>query len=83
MKIKFEVDLTPEEFRQAVGLPDVNQFYDEILTSTLDKMNSGEDGYDPYSLMQPLINNSLSGMEKFQTAMMAMMSNYMKAEKEQ
>lgn len=78
MKVKFEVDLTPEEFRQAFGLPDVNQFYEELLATTLEKMRAGEEGYDPFSLMQPAINNSFSGMEKFQETMMQMMTGYMK-----
>lgn len=78
MKVKFEVDLTPEEFRQAMGLPDVNQFYEELITTTLEKMKAGEEGYDPFSLMQPMITNSFSGMEKFQETMMQMMAGYMK-----
>lgn len=82
MKIKFEVELTPEELRQAMGLPDINQFYEEVLTSTLEKMKSGEEGYDPYSLMKPFIKNSFAGMEKFQAAMTSMVSNYMKKEKD-
>lgn len=79
MKVRFEVDLTPEEFRQAMGLPDVNQFYEELIATTLEKMQAGEEGYDPFSLMQPLINNSFSGMEKFQETMMQMMTGYMKS----
>lgn len=78
MKVKFEVDLTPEEFRQAMGMPDVNQFYEELMATVLEKMRAGEEGYDPFSLMQPVINNSFSGMEKFQESMMTMMSGYMK-----
>ncbi len=79
MKIKFEVDLTPEEFRQAFGLPEVEGFYDEVFNSTLEKMRSGEDGYDPFSLMQPLLKNGFSNMEKAQDAMMSMMAGYMKS----
>lgn len=79
MKVKFEVDLTPDEFRQAMGMPDVNQFYEELMTSVLEKMRNGEEGYDPFSLMQPVINNSFSGMEKFQENLVAMMSGYIKS----
>jgi len=77
MKVKFEVDLTPEEFRQAMGMPDMSQFYEDLMAAVLEKMNNGEEGYDPFSLMQPVINNSFSGMEKFQDTMMKMMTGYM------
>ena len=77
MKIRFEVDLTPEEFREAFGLPDVEKFYDEVMSSILEKMRTGEEGYDPFSLMQPLVKNGFTNMEKAQETILAMMAGYM------
>lgn len=55
MKINVEFDLTPEEFRQALGLPDVAAFQKELLDRIQKQMESGVEGYDPMSLMQPFL----------------------------
>ncbi len=55
MKINVEFDLTPEEFRQALGLPDVEAFQKDLLNRIQKQMESGAEGYDPMSLMQPFL----------------------------
>ncbi|MDZ7853606.1 MAG: hypothetical protein U5L98_13455 [Halomonas sp.] len=55
MKINVEFDLTPEEFRQALGLPDVEAFQKDLLNRIQKQMESGVEGYDPMSLMQPFL----------------------------
>lgn len=55
MKINVEFDLTPEEFRRALGLPDVEAFQQELLNRIQKQMESGVEGYDPMSLMQPFL----------------------------
>lgn len=55
MKINVEFDLTPEEFRQALGLPDVEAFQKDLLSRIQKQMESGVEGYDPMSLMQPFL----------------------------
>ncbi|MGM0535791.1 MAG: hypothetical protein ACQER5_06940 [Pseudomonadota bacterium] len=55
MKINVEFDLTPEEFRQALGLPDVEAFQKDLLNRIYKQMESGTEGYDPMSLMQPFL----------------------------
>jgi hypothetical protein len=55
MKINVEFDLTPEEFRQALGLPDVEAFQKDLLGRIQKQMESGVEGYDPMSLMQPFL----------------------------
>ncbi|WP_163559449.1 DUF6489 family protein [Halomonas sp. NO4] len=58
MKINVEFDLTPEEFRRALGLPDVEAFQQELLNRIQKQMESGVEGYDPMSLMQPFLQQS-------------------------
>ncbi|MGM0783376.1 MAG: DUF6489 family protein [Pseudomonadota bacterium] len=58
MKINVEFDLTPEEFRRALGLPDVEAFQQELLDRIQKQMESGVEGYDPMSLMQPFLQQS-------------------------
>ena len=59
MKINVEFDLTPDEFRQALGLPDVEAFQKNLLDNIQRQMESGEDGYDPMSLMRPFLQQPM------------------------
>lgn len=58
MKINVEFDLTPEEFRQSLGLPDVESFQRDLLERIQKQVESGAEGYDPMSLMQPFLQQS-------------------------
>ncbi|MCE8003704.1 DUF6489 family protein [Billgrantia ethanolica] len=60
MKINVEFDLTPEEFRRALGLPDVEAFQQELLNRIQKQMESGVEGYDPMSLMKPFLQQGFS-----------------------
>ncbi|EWG98950.1 hypothetical protein [Halomonas sp. BC04] len=55
MKINIEFDLTPDEFRRSLGLPDVEAFQQDLLNRIYKQMESGVEGYDPMSLMQPFL----------------------------
>lgn len=55
MKINVEFDLTPDEFRRSLGLPDVEVFQQDLLNRIHKQMESGAEGYDPMSLMQPFL----------------------------
>ncbi|MBB3143272.1 DUF6489 family protein [Halomonas organivorans] len=59
MKINVEFDLTPDEFRRALGLPDVEAFQQELLGRIQKQMESGVEGYDPMSLMQPFLQQPM------------------------
>lgn len=74
MQINVTFDMTPEELRRVVGLPDVQEFQQELFAKMMEKMNSGEEGYDPMSLYQPLLNGGVNAMSEFQRMMFAMMS---------
>jgi len=55
MKINVEFDLTPDEFRQSLGQPDVEVFQKDLIDRIQKQMESGVEGYDPMSLMQPFL----------------------------
>ena len=55
MKINLEFDLTPAEFRQSLGLPDVEAFHNELMSRIQQQMDAGVEGYDPMSLLQPFL----------------------------
>ncbi len=81
MKINVTFDLTPEEFRRVMGLPDVQEFQKELFANMLEKMKSGEDGYDAMSLYQPIFNEGMSAMGQFQKMMLSVMSGASSSDK--
>ncbi len=42
MKVNIEIDLTPEEARRLVGLPDYEQVHKMFVNAATEKMKSGE-----------------------------------------
>ena len=66
--------MTPEEFRKVLGLPEVQEFQQEFFNTVLEKMKSGEEGYDPLSLYQPMFNESMNAVTQFQSMMMKLMA---------
>ena len=79
MKINVEFDLTPDEFRRALGLPDVEAFQQELLARIQKQMESGVEGYDPMSLMQPFLQQSMFQQPGFQQGLsqgLASFGNY-------
>jgi hypothetical protein len=65
-----------------MGLPDVQEFQKELFASMLEKMKSGEDGYDAMSLYQPMFNEGMNAMGQFQKMMLSMMSGASSSDKE-
>lgn len=77
MKINIEFDMTPEELRRAMGLPDLQEFQSEVMKGMMEKMLSGEEGYDAMSLFKPMMGESMKSMDQVQKTFMSMMSGYM------
>lgn len=75
MKIRVDVDLTPEEFRSLLGLPDVSEIQKEMVDQFKQQMLNGAEGYDPLSLMKPYLHSGLSSMESFQKVFFNAMSS--------
>ncbi|RVU32927.1 MULTISPECIES: DUF6489 family protein [Neptunomonas] len=76
MNFRIDVDMTPEELRKVLGLPDVAALQDEMIKQIRDQMEAGVEGYDPLTLMKPYISSSVGSMETFQKMLMTMMSGY-------
>ncbi|HEY5717969.1 MAG TPA: DUF6489 family protein [Motiliproteus sp.] len=78
MKITIDLDLTPEELRRALGLPDMQAFQQELLSQVQQKMTEGADGYDPMALLRPYMGNQ---MEPLQRLLQQVMSTYTATDK--
>lgn len=66
MKINVELDATPEELRRFFGMPDVQPLQDEMIQLVRERMHAGTDGYDPVSLLGPLMPAQFQNMEALQ-----------------
>lgn len=68
MKITIDVDITPRELRTFFGLPDVKPLQDEMLDRIRDKMRKGAEGFDPVTLLKPLMPQGMQSIEALQSA---------------
>lgn len=53
MNITVNVDMTPEELRRVMGLPDVQEFNREVMAQMLKKMQEGAEGFDSMVFFKP------------------------------
>ena len=75
MKITIDLDVTPEEMRRMLGLPDVQEFQKELLERVREQIDAGAEGYDAMSLLKPYMPGAAS-IEQFQRMMLQMMTSY-------
>ena len=66
MHVKVDIDMTPEEVRRLMGLPDVHGFQQEIMDRIKQQMLAGAEGYDPLTLFRPFLEQTASSMDSFQ-----------------
>ena len=66
MNIKFDIEATPQELRSFFGLPDVEAIQKEMLEQIQKKMLDGAVGFDPLSLMKPLLPEHMQSMSSLQ-----------------
>lgn len=83
MNIRVDIEITPEEMRKLVGLPDVDSFNRELMEQMRDRMLKGVEGYDPLSLFQPYLSSSMAGMDAFRKMMNAAMTGFRPTERKE
>jgi len=76
MNFKIDVDMTPEEFRKVMGLPDIASLQEDMINKVKEQMAAGVEGYDPLTLLKPYLTNSVGSVEAFQKMMLGLMSQY-------
>ncbi|MBR9868446.1 DUF6489 family protein [uncultured Amphritea sp.] len=81
MNFKVDVEMTPEELRKVLGLPDVESFQKEMMSKIQERMDAGVDGYDPLTLFQPYMASGLGSMDAIQKMLLNMMSTYTNSSK--
>ncbi|MBU2964528.1 DUF6489 family protein [Amphritea sp. 2_MG-2023] len=81
MNFKVDVEMTPEELRKVLGLPDVESFQKEMMGKIQERMDAGVDGYDPLTLFQPYMASGLGSMDAIQKMLLNMMTSYSNKQK--
>jgi hypothetical protein len=67
MKVNVEVDMTPEEARRFMGLPDVAPLQEKMMAEMQARMKAAFDTGDPEAMMQawmPFLSGSAGGGAK-------------------
>ena len=66
MKFHIDVDVSADELRKLLGLPDLEGLQRRMLEQIQARIDEGADGYDAFDLMQPYLKGGMAGMELMQ-----------------
>ena len=66
MKIKVEFDLTPEEFRASLGLPDIAALQDEAVTMLRSKLSTNIEDIDVVGIVETMLGQGIAVSRKVQ-----------------
>ena len=59
MKIKVEMQVSPKEFRDVLGLPDVAGIQKDVIKAIQDKLANNMDDFDPVSLFRNFVSQGM------------------------
>ena len=66
MKIHVEMDMTPEEARKLMGLPDVTKMQEKMLAEMQKRASAALDTSDPEAMLKAWMPLGAQGFEQFQ-----------------
>lgn len=66
MKVNIEIDMTPEEARKMMGLPDVSALQAKFLEEMESRMRAAMDTSDPEAMMKAWMPMAMPVFEQFQ-----------------
>ena len=74
MKLKFDIDCTPEELRSFFGLPDVRPMQEELLKDVEQRMRASLKALDPEAMLKTWLPAGLKGFEQLQEMFLSQMA---------
>jgi hypothetical protein len=74
MKIKLDIDCTPEELREFFGLPDVKPMQEELLKDIGARLRANLKALDPETMLKTWLPAGLKGFEQLQEMFMSQMA---------
>jgi hypothetical protein len=66
MKLRIDIDCTPEEARRFLGLPDVTPLNDALTQDAEERLKAAMSAMDPKSLMDAWMPAGVDGLEQLQ-----------------
>lgn len=69
MKMHIEIDMTPDEARKFLGLPDVTKLQDKMLAEIEKRMKAAVDVNDPEAMLKAWMPLGGQGFDQFQRFM--------------
>ena len=72
MKVSIDLDLTPEEARRLLGLPDIQPMQERLMAQMEKQMMQNMSYLDPETMMKVLVPAGAQGLEKFQEMLWGM-----------
>ena len=70
MKMNIEIDMTPDEARRFLGLPDVTKLQNKMLAEMEKRMKAAVDLNDPEAMLKAWMPLGGQGFEQFQRFML-------------
>jgi hypothetical protein len=70
MKMNIEIDMTPDEARKFLGLPDVSKVQDKMMAEIEKRLKSAIDVNDPEAMLRAWMPLGGQGFEQFQRFML-------------
>ena len=66
MKIKLDIDCTPEEVREFFGLPQIKPVQEELLKEVQERLRANIKAMDPEAMLKTWLPATLQGFEQLQ-----------------
>ena len=73
MKLKFDIECTPEELRGFFGLPEVKPMQDRLVAELEEKMRANLKALDPEAMLKTWLPAGMKGFEQLQEMFFAQM----------
>ena len=80
MKIKVEFELTPQEFRESLGLPNISALQDEALAMLRDRITSNVENLDLAEIVESWFSQGIAASRKVQEVLVSAASSILDGE---
>jgi hypothetical protein len=74
MKVRIDIDCTPEEARAFLGLPDVQPMQQALMGQLEERMSNALNAMDPETMMKTWLPAGIQGFEQLQKMFWSQMS---------
>jgi Family of unknown function (DUF6489) len=74
MKVKLDIECTPEEARAFFGLPDVKPLQEALMPEVEERLRATLKAMDPEAMLKSWLPATLKGFEQLQEMFLAQMS---------